>query len=229
MKSTSYEWVHGVDLFTVEMKYRPEVATDLIVINEHAVENVYHLNTKDVHRGCLLDVGANIGSVSAWWLAAGGNAYAVEPNRENKDVLLQNLWLNDPAGGRWKWTSEAVGADYGYGLTVGNGGGATVKQVKTKQERDTDIVPLDQLIDDARSIWGDISVLKIDVEGAEVDAIMASERLGECLRVCVEFNDGDSARIGQMMDKLAHTHSLEILGASHTGGMIWGHRYNARW
>lgn len=225
-KTTSYEWVHGADLVDVSMRYREDVPTDLIVIDEHAVENIYHLSTKDVERGCLLDVGANIGSVSAWWLAAGGQTYAVEPNARNADVLIENLDRNS-SGRNWHFAGRAVGANYGNGKPIGDGGGARVELTNSTGHGTVEVVPLDDLIGDAQKDFGQISVLKIDVEGAEVEAILASELLGDCLRLCVEFNDGDSKRIGQMMNHMAKTHSLSILGSSITGGNIWGHRYNA--
>lgn len=124
----------------------------------------------------LLDVGANIGSVAAAWLAAGASVVCLEPEPANYRLLCRNLAAYDPAratllqaaaGGpgsppvRQLWTT--TGTNKGIHSTVQRRGRVPV-QVANLQ---------------LAGMWDayEPTVVKIDIEGGEYELLPSLQTL----------------------------------------------------
>ncbi len=141
-----------------------------------------------------VDVGANIGIFTVpMALAVGstGRVFAYEPNPEVVALLRDNIYLNR---NRWKLTAEvqcrpvAVGRvpgsaslqvrskHRGLGTLVGRDGGSTLGEPAV---HDVDVVTLD---DELAGIT-EIKLVKVDIEGGEIDALLGMRRLLDERRV----------------------------------------------
>jgi FkbM family methyltransferase len=143
----------------------------------------------------LLDCGANYGywSVLVSSLPFGSHrAIAIEPSSQNFAKLSNNAKVNDD---RFETLKCAIGAGRGTARLTGtkheafsiagsrNGGGEEVP-----------VIALDNLIDDGRISAGGKYLIKLDVEGVEVEAIKGCSRLldGDSVILCEEHgNDPD--------------------------------------
>jgi FkbM family methyltransferase len=142
----------------------------------------------------LLDCGANYGYWSV--LVTSGpfgshRAIAIEPSSENFSKLANNARVND---NRFELMKCAIGATKGtarlsgtkheaFSITGGANGGEEVP-----------VTALDDLIDDGHISADGKYLIKLDVEGVEVDAIRGSARLlrGDSVIICEEHgNDPD--------------------------------------
>jgi FkbM family methyltransferase len=143
----------------------------------------------------LLDCGANYGYWSVLVTSApfgSHRAIAIEPASENFSKLANNARVND---NRFELMKCAVGAVRGtarlsgtkheaFSITGGaNGGG-----------EDVPVIALDDLIDDGKISSDGKYLIKLDVEGVEVDAIKGGAQLlrGDSVIICEEHgNDPD--------------------------------------
>jgi hypothetical protein len=73
----------------------------------------------------------------------------------------------------------------------------------------------------------DISVLKIDIEGAEFALILNTpEEVMQRLRyITMEADATDKEQFGLLVAKLTETHKVEILGHYDRGTYLWCRRY----
>ena len=145
----------------------------------------------------LLDCGANYGYWSVLVTSAPFGAHkaiAIEPSSENFAKLANNAGVN---GNRFKTLKCAIGAARGTARLSGTkhekfsivgasgSGGETVP-----------VIALDDLLDDGRISPGGKYLIKLDVEGVEVDAIKGGTRLlqGDSVIMCEEHgSDRDHA------------------------------------
>ena len=140
----------------------------------------------------LLDCGANYGYWSV--LVSSGpfgshEAIAIEPSSENFAKLANNARVN---GHRFALMKCAIGAAKGAARLSGkkheafsiaggvNGGGEEVP-----------VIALDDLIEDGKVSPGGKYLIKLDVEGVEVDAIKGGTRLlqGDSVLICEEHGN----------------------------------------
>jgi FkbM family methyltransferase len=174
----------------------------------------------------LLDVGANVGVYSV--LAAGGCGAAVmafEPVSGTADSLEANVRLND-MGDRVEVRRCAVGSVAGSvevstdrdatnrvltGLRMEDGeGGRPTASVPVERVDDIDLSNRKQGCDESRI------VMKIDVEGYEVEVLSGAERLlasDELLAVVIEINGSGDAfghSDGQILEMLASAGLTEV-------------------
>lgn len=146
----------------------------------------------------VIDVGANVGMMAiplAQAVGADGLLVAVEPLIENAARLeanarrggFQNVMVVIAAASSWDGTARLhLATDAAYAST------ASVQNYATGASREVRALPLDTIWREAGG--GEVTVLKIDVEGAEADVIQgAAELLSACRpAVMVEANDADS-------------------------------------
>ncbi len=153
--------------------------------------------------GTVLDAGAHVGIFSLQASQWAKRVVALEANRINFDLLSLNVDRNalDNVEPRhlalWKTTSEAMPfstAHHSGGGRVdeesGDEGTGAVRYVRT--------VSLDDLV----SELGPIDLLKVDVEGAEYEALGACESLGSISQIVGELHleqDGDDARLRSLL------------------------------
>ena len=147
--------------------------------------------------GCVLDVGANIGtSAVAFARAVGptGKVFAFEPQPAVYNVLCANLALNGLrnvtpypyAVGRQQGVAYLPPVDY---AEPGNYGAVSLAGGETPEE--VGIVPLDGLG------FPPVTLLKVDVEGGENDVVQGALGLIDRERPLfyVEFNDSPANRM----------------------------------
>lgn len=125
----------------------------------------------------ILDVGANCGAFTvplALAAGAGSRIIAFEPNPVMIGRLGHNLHLNGLSE-RVRIESCALGAETGEGvlnIKRGNYGQATLQPLKAAARAGGTLVPIRPMTDFVPLPGAhDVSVLKIDVEGAEVAAL----------------------------------------------------------
>jgi FkbM family methyltransferase len=140
----------------------------------------------------LLDCGANYGYWSVLVTSApfgSHKAIAIEPSSKNFAKLANNARVN---GNRFEPVKCAIGAAKGTARLSGtkheafsiaggaNGGG-----------EDVPVIALDDLIDEGRISSSGKYLVKLDVEGVEVDAIKGGARLlqGDSLIICEEHGN----------------------------------------
>ena len=191
----------------------------------------------------VIDVGACTGIFTVMCLAYGAShVIAVEPEPENVRLLRKNL---SAYNGRVTIIDAAISGDgkpvqffgeAGTGhttvstpeITLRNAGGMVVQTI-------TEHTPiashtLAEIIDLART---PIALLKMDVEGAEYDTLLACphETLARVELFAIETHGPElhpwvTARLGDLAEHLAYTHAVSMFGAPDRGGMLFCHRYD---
>jgi FkbM family methyltransferase len=144
--------------------------TDLAVFEQVFLHESYGVLGDPPGVGLVLDCGANVGYSAAYMLSRWPNAriIAVEPDPDNFALLRRNL---APFGGRvtalqagiWSHTCGLVMAESAY-----RGGGAWARQVRDAapgEVAELRGVDIGSLL--ATSGYDRVSVLKMDIEGAE--------------------------------------------------------------
>ncbi len=119
----------------------------------------------------VIDVGANIGFYSCLASAHGKHVLAFEPSPRNLRFLYRNLWQN--GYGNVEVFPMGLGSQCGLGLIHGFGGVASfVEGWGQSQGQFAQIVPLTTLDTMLRDRFhGDRMVIKIDVEGFELEVL----------------------------------------------------------
>jgi FkbM family methyltransferase len=120
-------------------------------------------------RGTVIDAGAHVGLWSLLASRTAEHVIALEPNPINHRVLQLNRQLNGAENiechAAALWTEDGTVAFQSSWHTTGG-------SVSSKGDRRVQARSLDSLIAE----HGDIDVLKIDIEGAELEVIPAAER-----------------------------------------------------
>ena len=173
----------------------------------HQEPREYEWLSTVLHEGDIfIDVGANVGGYSVRACKMGAQVIAVEPDPDNYRVLKINLKLNqffdaqvlNIAAGRREEVLElyegSKGAPVGYSLLQAGSGGKVKCSVDVKP-LDVAILPL---LDNGR-----VDLLKIDVEGVEVDVIKgALDLLKRTRYVIVEVIPSTRSKMLEMLDLL---------------------------
>jgi FkbM family methyltransferase len=142
----------------------------------------------------LLDCGANYGYWSV--LVTSGpfgsqRAIAIEPSSENFSKLANNARVNN---NRFEPMKCAIGATKGTARLSGTKHEAFSIAGGANGGEEVVVIALDDLIDDGQISADGKYLIKLDVEGAEVDAIKGGARLlqGDSVIICEEHgNDPD--------------------------------------
>jgi FkbM family methyltransferase len=134
--------------------------------------------------GIFVDVGANIGSITVQALVSGGfaRAIAIEPDPHNFAILKRNIAINGLSD-RVHLVHAAAGSQAGQATLVKdrrNLGAHSVlaHAVPSPGERiTTPVYRLDDIIEQAGVRAADIALIKIDVEGHELEVLEGMPRL----------------------------------------------------
>jgi FkbM family methyltransferase len=203
---------------------REEYPTDEVVIREIFEEDVYEVDPSRITPGgVVLDIGANIGSFSLFAAKHMALVYAIEPEPNNLNALRKNVELNNMSDSI-VIVPLALGKNKNRVRITNEGGGSTTKESKL----DGSIV--DQVtLDDIFSTYNikAVDVLKMDVEGSELDIISATskENMNKCRYITLEFDVRVGLRMGEIVTKLSETHHVRTMGSWERGGMIWAWLY----
>jgi FkbM family methyltransferase len=130
----------------------------------------------------VVDVGANVGTLTlaVKWHRPDARLVSIEPAPANLTYLERNLAA--AGGGSVTLVKAAAGAQRG----VTRLGGAFTDSYQTGLDQGTDVavIPLSEVLQEPTAL------LKIDVEGAEMEALKgAGEALDRVERVAVEYHD----------------------------------------
>jgi FkbM family methyltransferase len=130
-------------------------------------------------RACLWDVGANVGIFSLLFARQGAAVVALEPDGENLLRLKQHLAANEPWSAAVRVHAAAAGASPGLGTLIRTSSGA-----ETRVESQSDAAPHVEsqvcvvvTLDALAATEPPPSVVKVDVEGAEVAVLAGAGRL----------------------------------------------------
>lgn len=208
----------------VTFDIREGYPTDQVVIDEIFNENVYEVHgwhfTND---GVTVDLGANIGSFSIQAARLGAKkVYAIEPEPHNLEALKNNIELNN-LGGTITTLEVGVSDFNGSAVISDDGGGATIKDDKPGST--IEVITLNKLFKDNKI--NKVDVLKIDVEGSEVEIILGASQatMNKCNYIAIEFDIRTGVNLGSLVVKLSETHHVRTMGSWERGGMIFANRY----
>lgn len=197
--------------------FRPDTS-DQFVMNEIFIADVYDIkNMNDI--SVVLDLGANIGAFSSSIVRKFPqcSVTSVEPEPDNFSVLLKNCG-DIP---NITLINKAVWSDSNGVSIVADCGGTAVQSGDNSIEVES--ISFDELV----KSFDHIDVMKMDVEGAEVDIILAAspESLTKIDRITGEFHGQDS-RWGDWVRYLGAFFELTIIPHKYPdhvyGGIFYG-------
>jgi FkbM family methyltransferase len=140
----------------------------------------------------LIDCGANFGY---WSVLISSRPYgshkaiAIEPSTQNFAKLKKNAEIN---GGRFEAMKCAIGASRGTARLSGSKHEAlSIAGNAGDGGEDVPVVALDNLLDDGKVSPGGKYLIKLDVEGVEIEAIKGGVRLlqGDSVLLCEEHGN----------------------------------------
>jgi FkbM family methyltransferase len=199
------------------LQFHVRTAMDIWVIKETCLDRDYeHYGTPLQSGWHIVDIGGGLGDFTLY--AAGVKAsivHAYEPFPESRDLLHQNLKLNQIAD--VMVYSDAVSSQHGE-LHLTTATGVAVRHSITADANTADLtvsaIPLATVLD--RMENGTIDFLKMDCEGAEYDILLnASDTTLEAIsHICMEYHD----------DLTPHTHHELVAFLSNRGYDVMTYR-----
>lgn len=181
-----------------------------ILIKRHADDNFFYLlknnsisdNTEMIIKlspyfsnfDVVVDAGANIGITSIWFSKFSKKVYAFEPEPKNLNLLKQNLDLNKVHN---VITNKTALSDFqgktSFNIMKGHGHHSIgrVQTSKFLRKIKVSVTTLDSFY--KKKINKNIDLLKIDVEGYELEVIKGAEKLlkkNKIKRILFELSEG---------------------------------------
>ena len=154
----------------------------------------------------LLDCGANFGYWSVLVSSApygSHKAIAIEPSSQNFAILANNAAIN---GNRFEAMKCAIGAARGTARLSGTKHEAfSIAGDASGGGEDVPVIALDNLLDDGKISAGGKYLIKLDVEGVEIEAIKGGTRLlqGDSVLLCEEHGNDRNHTVSRYI--LEHT------------------------
>lgn len=176
----------------------------------------------------VIDVGGNIGWYSLLSAAMGAQVDVFEPNKVNFlrtcESICVNSWLDEPCNnigdlsvsgskrnGRVRIFPVGVGQneglvkfDTGDSSYNNPGQGKIVGPIKTSKQterkyQEIRVIPLDKLATQLGWNKGDVDIMKLDVEGFELDVVLGAKTLLKSNRIKNIFMEGDVSVAGDRL------------------------------
>jgi len=150
----------------------------------------------------LIDCGANFGY---WSVLISSRPYgshkaiAIEPSSQNFAKLRKNAEIN---GGRFEAMKCAIGATRGTARLSGTKHEAlSIAGGAGDGGEDVPVIALDNLLDDGKVSPGGKYLIKLDVEGVEVEAIKGGTRLlqGDSVLLCEEHGNDPNHTVSRFI------------------------------
>ncbi len=173
--------------------------SDIDVFNQIFIENEYQCLTGIKNVGLVVDCGANVGFSSAYFLSVFPSCHvvAIEPDKENFEALRRNLssYRNSARvdlinAGIWSITCRLAVSSESY--RDGREWARQVRLAGAYEQSQVDGISIDTVL--TNSGFDRISILKIDIEGAEA-IVFGSPRLEWLEKVdniAIELHDDSS-------------------------------------
>jgi FkbM family methyltransferase len=148
--------------------------------NEYELSEIYTITQAIKPGDVFVDAGANVGiftTLAAKLVGSTGRVFSFEPDPFNQKILRTNVEKN----GFWKWVhihNAAAGAKQGRKFlyqSINNTGDHRTWN-DGKEERPTASVEV-QSIDDVMESFNRIDVLKVDVQGDEMNVLRGAEQV----------------------------------------------------
>lgn len=158
----------------------------------------------------VIDVGANVGFFAtrfARWVGSGGTVIAIEPEAGNARVLRSEALRAGLA--HIECVEAAAAARVGQGHLVLNPNHPADHRLGSSGVA-VDLVTIDGLM--AERAWPPVSLIKIDVQGAELDVINGAVETLSRARPALYIEVDDEALIAQGASASALATRLEMLG-----------------
>ena len=149
----------------------------------------------------LLDCGANYGYWSVLVSSApygSHKAIAIEPSAQNFPKLANNARLN---GNRFETLKCAIGATRGVARLSGTKHEAFSIVGDQQDGEEVPVIALDSLLDEGRISGDGKYLIKLDVEGVEIDAIRGGKRLlrGDSVILCEEHGNDPTHTVSRFI------------------------------
>lgn len=192
---------------------------DVQIIKEIFTQNVYKLATDNFSGpGIMVDIGANIGTVGIQAAMLGAKrVISIEPNKSNLESLKANFLENNV---KTEIIEKAVTSKEGTAKITDEAGNSKVGD----EGDDIETTTLENIVSE---ISEDIDVLKMDIEGGEYEALLATpiEVLAKIKYITMEFHATTKENFGNLICHLSKQFVVETIGAYNKGGQIIGKRY----
>lgn len=202
-------------------------ATDLAIVQEIFLEDVYDTRGHDFTDKVVVDIGAHIGVFSISAALTGAVVYAYEADAFNVRMTHRNAVFNNVAN-KISVTHAAVVGDASNSVEYQRDKSGVSNVVKS----DTANVPsltLEQILTEVRNASKSVYFLKMDIEGTEYEIFEhIIESLVDVDHIAMEFHAAENiVELSTLLTNLLETHRLSVFGKPTVGGMIHATRYGA--
>lgn len=203
------------------------------ILREVFGERQYRRHISSPSDGVMIDLGANIGSVTLDWANRSRRlrVHAYEPNPLTNGVLRRNIEANGFSD-RVTIHDEAVGREAGQVRLWTNVNSMTVTSYSDGPIAPdavatwVPLIDLDEVV--RRAGGGPVALLKMDIEGAEADTLEGAkaETLEALRQVILEYHDGlcpnSSGRCKKVLEQAGFHCLVRPMNANH--GLIYALR-----
>jgi FkbM family methyltransferase len=170
--------------------------SDLEVFNQVFIEEQYGLFPDEGCPGLIVDLGANVGYSSAYFLSRFPRAFvvSVEPDPENYDILIRNLLPYASRNLAIKAAAWSEKVSLEFNPSFSNRGAEWARQIQPTTSGSVEAITISEII--AMSGFQRISLLKIDIEGAERELFRsgADEWINRVDSIAIELHGEEASK-----------------------------------
>ena len=202
--------VHGHDMVLASQGKYPPIDMVMGTYEKHTYRLFEELVRQQM---VVIDIGAHVGYytlLAARRVGPTGKVYAFEPEPANHSLLIKNIQLNEYRNieAIQGAVTDRVGSSKLFLTDSYNGTHSTYRRNSDNGSVAVDTTTLDAFLESRE--WPDVGLIKVDVEGAEIDVMKGMAQLVERspnLKLIMEFNPSELKSGGadplQFFDQLA--------------------------